>query len=183
MMSKDAKRIQGSLTHLKMISGLACKALRVFLVAYLLLTVPVFCFGLVMIATSGLSPQDTLWMGFHVTPMALSIVVAVSVCLTIINLFRDVGSGNSPFSDSQSKRFKVIGWLLLASFVLAVFTSIAPLPHAEIGSLTFGILDLGNSSSGINFDLSYLLWAIVSFSFSQVFKYGALLQQLSDETV
>lgn len=183
MMSKNAKRIQNSLGHVKKISGTAFKALRVFLVVYLILTIPVFCYSLIVIFTAGLSLQDLLWMGLQVVPMVLSIVVTVSVCMALLRLFGDVNKGESPFTDSQSNRFKLIGWLLLASFVLGAMISVAPMPYTQIGSLTFGIFSPTPSPSGIDFDLSYILWAVVSFSFSQVFKYGTLLQQLSDDTV
>lgn len=183
MISKNAKHIQNSLVHIKKISGVALKVIKVFLTVYLLLTIPFFCYSVVSIVASGLAPLDLLWAGLQILPMVLSVVVAISVCIALLYVFKDINAGSSPFTISQSRRLKLIGWLLLVSFILGAVVSVMPLPYTQIGSLTFGPYVSPHGPSGVDINLSYVLWAVVCFSFSYVFRYGALLQQLSDDTV
>lgn len=183
MISKNAERISESLIHVGKLSRYAHQVLKVILIVYLVFTIPVFCYTVVSVVLSVLAPLDLLWMGLRLLPAALSIAVPAFVFAVLMQVFGDISAGSSPFTTEQSKRLQLIGWLLLANVVFGAIASVTPLPYTQVGSLEFGLFVSSTNSSGISIDFSSLLWGAVCFCLSYVFKYGALLQQLSDDTV
>lgn len=183
MASKHAERISDSLARVGRYSDIASKALKIFLAVYLVLAIPISCYLTGSIVVSGLNLPDLLWMSLQLLPIVLSIAVTALVLATLRLIFADISVGGSPFTDEHSRRLFLIGWLLVASFIFGAVASVAPMPYAQIGSLTFGFFVPSADPSGISFDFSSIMWAVVCFCFSYAFKYGALLQQLSDDTI
>lgn len=179
MLTKNSARINESLSHLGKLSGYAQKTLRILLIAYLILAIPVYCYGAVSIFGSG---SNSLDIALRLVPDALSIAIPSLVFIMLIRIFGDIFIGNSPFTIEQSKRLRLIGFLMLADIIFIALSSATPFPGTHIGMFTLGIIPPENPE-GITIDVSSLLWAILCFCFSYVFRYGALLQQLSDETV
>ena len=81
-----------------------------------------------------------------------------------------------------SRQIKVVSFLLLASFVLQAVVSVIPFDGHSLGVMRIGLAKQGD---GVVADLSIstLVASVICFILSYVFKYGALLQQLSDDTV
>lgn len=183
MVSQNAKRIVESLARVGKIGKFANVALKVFLVMYVVLVIPVFCFSAITVFVSGFPLDDILWTGVQLVPVACSILTIIFVCITLMQIFNDISKGESPFTIYQSKRLFIVGWLLLASFVFGAIASMAPASYAQIGPISFGLFVPTHNPSGIDLNFGYVLSAVVSYCFSYVFKYGALLQQLSDDTV
>lgn len=117
---------------------------------------------------------------------AISVAVFASVNVYILyvigNVFNHMRKGITPFTVHVSRQIKIVSFLLLASFFLGAFVSALPL-----GDYTLGIVKIGLSKQGdgvvANLSISTLVASMVGFVLSYVFKYGALLQQLSDDTV
>lgn len=100
-----------------------------------------------------------------------------AICVTRIRIFSDTSKGQSPFTMLQVKRLRLVAIALLAYAVL------------EFGmtcSATFmkqGWMDASAGNVSPTLNLFPLVAAAVVFAFSFVFKYGVLLQELSDETL
>lgn len=96
-------------------------------------------------------------------------------------MFKGIGKDASPFSRRRVQQIQLLGIL----FLLVVATSAFVTPGIEIG-VTDGVSAFsfyGNhaAADSINFDISSLIAAIVCFALSLIFKYGALLQQETDD--
>lgn len=81
-----------------------------------------------------------------------------------------------------SRQIKVVSFLLLVSFVLQAVVSVIPFDGYSLGVMRIGLAKQGD---GVVADLSIstLVASAIGFVLSYVFKYGALLQRLSDDTV
>lgn len=124
--------------------------------------------------------------GFTLVNYVLCGIAMAAICITLIKIFSDTSlikifsdtsKGHSPFTMLQVKRLRLIAISLLAYGVLefVMTCSAAFMNQGWAGS------SAGSVSPTLNF--FPLVAAAVVFAFSFVFKYGILLQKLSDETL
>ncbi len=181
-MQAGEKEIAGALERLKSIALIVKVTLIIVLSAYCLLIL-----GLVIGAIS-----STFWPDLFGTLVQMSvpdlIPLMVHAVLTIVLLiygifiFRDVSVGESPFTLTQSKRVRRSSavFLLYALFDLVCSPSIMSWVDARFVNLGYWTPDGGPVV--LQVDVGVLIAAVLLFCLSLVFKYGALLQRLSDET-
>lgn len=98
-------------------------------------------------------------------------------------IFNDAIGGPNPFSEKQADCLCAIAVIAFAYFALdAIFSFgfvLEPMP--EIG---FGVVaNDGISEPTINLNIGMLVFSAIMYSLSAIFRYAALLQQLSDDTV
>lgn len=162
-----------------------CRIIGVILKAVLLIACAYWSFAIALMAYSAINPEA---FGFFGTPGLAEIILylfydaAIAMMLVVfIKVFSDVSKGESPFTFQQVKRLRILAALLL----LWGFFDIATAANASI--LQYGSIDAGfYSTSGnmiIPINFTPFISAAVVFAFSFVFKYGVLLQDLSDETL
>ncbi len=124
--------------------------------------------------------------------LAIVLFIAFAGCLfsfifLLIRIFRDIVKGIPPFVFKQVRRIRLMALslasyslleLCISTLLLAIKSTIGP-NSTEASILYFGLTD------GVHptLDLFPILMAAVLFALSFVFKYGVLLQQLSDETL
>ena len=99
-------------------------------------------------------------------------VMAVT-CVTLIKIFSDASKGCSPFTMIQVRRLRLMAAALLVYAILE---------FAITYCSSFARQDWAGPSVA-TVDLFAIIAAAVVFAFSFVFKYGILLQKLSDETL
>ncbi|MEC4176246.1 hypothetical protein VIN30_07270 [Adlercreutzia sp. R7] len=110
-------------------------------------------------------------------------LLIVAFLYLMVRIFAEVGYGSPPFSEKQANRLRLIAILALAFAILElVYTasmsySIIP----EVG-YSIGINDAYPADS-INLNVGMLAFSAIMYSLSALFRYAALLQQLSDDTV
>lgn len=155
------------------------KTLYVIAIVFICITV---CFG---VAFFGFAIYDGVETGKSPVELVSTLIsVLVFFCIGIALLcilaraFRDVSKAQSPFTLVQAKRIGILGILLLANAVLEAVVSVVPL-HIAIGEAKFDYI----SSPGMFLDAMSIIAAIVCFCLSYVFRYGALLQWLNDESL
>lgn len=123
---------------------------------------------------------------------AIVLLLAFASCLfsfifLLIRIFRDIVKGVPPFTFRQVRRMRLMSLslvcyslleLCISTLSLAINATMQP-NETEASILYFGLTD------GVHptLDLFPILMAAVLFALSFVFKYGVLLQQLSDETL
>ena len=99
--------------------------------------------------------------------------------------FGDIAHEHSPFTTINSKRIKRLAWAMLAVLVAEALASPEFFSSMNIPGLNAGIVatpdQLGNQLTFI--DIKPAVLALVCFGLSYIFEYGALLQQVSDETM
>lgn len=108
-------------------------------------------------------------------------VSIAAMLIVFIKILSDVSKGESPFTMMQVKRLRTIAGLLLLYGVLDFAVSLNT-AAVQLSGLDAGYISVsGNAIVFLN--LSPLIAAAVVFAFSFVFKYGVLLQELSDDTL
>ena len=121
-----------------------------------------------------------------IAPLAYTMLyggVVITFLVTMTRIFAEVGRGFAPFSEKQADRLRLIAILALAlallelAFTASVSYNLIP----EVG-YRIGINDAYPSDS-INLNVGMLAFSAIMYSLSALFRYAALLQQLSDDTV
>lgn len=115
--------------------------------------------------------------------MAVGGGFAVAILWNLSKLFDNVVNGTSPFSEDQADRLGAIAVMALSYFALDAMCSFAFIanPFPEIG---FGMVtNDGIAEPTLNLNVGMLAFSAIMYSLSAIFRYAALLQQLSDETV
>ena len=112
-----------------------------------------------------------------ITPVA-SIGLGCFVLWVVAKGFNEVSRERSPFSTVQAQRLKLLGVLLLVYAAIEMLLSISPF-HAELGTVSLSYIQ----SPHMFFDVKLIIGSIFCFCLSYVFRYGALLQWLQDETL
>lgn len=104
-------------------------------------------------------------------------IAMVAICVTLIKIFSDSSKGLSPFTMLQARRLKTLAVELLIYAALEFGLTCA----ASMSQQGW----MNGSTSGVSptLNLFPFVAAAVIFAFSFVFKYGVLLQKLSDETL
>lgn len=129
-----------------------------------------------------LSPEPQQALGAIVYTILHGTMICAIFTLIILGL-SDVMKGHSPFTDKQVRRLVVAGFLFLA---IALVELVFPLDmswNLAGGSEAHIMLDASTISAGTNVNVAALLFAFASFCLSAIFKYGIILQKLSDDTV
>ena len=96
-------------------------------------------------------------------------------------IFRDISNGESPFTDKQVKRIKMVSFLL---FAYAVLDSLLPKGVIVGGgpeSTEPSVIRVDSGYYGIN--IGTFVSAVVFYFLSLVIKYGVQLQEFSDDVV
>lgn len=103
--------------------------------------------------------------------LELLTLAAVFVTVTfIIKLCKEFRTCETPFSEGVIKRMKMVGYSMLPWFII--------FPTAEAAA-NFMV----TNNLNITLDPGMLIMALVVLALTYIFKYGAMLQQESDETL
>ena len=160
----------------------ACKIIRVVFLAALVVYGLFWLSALTMSGYSVLSAGNygDLWF------VAYSIVhglLIFGILLSLIFLLSTVANGKPPLSIEQADRLKRISGLAFALVVIELAFS-AGIAYQVIPQLGFQVfINDGIAASTLDLNVGMLAFSAIMYSLSAIFRYAALLQQLSDETV
>lgn len=110
-------------------------------------------------------------------------ILLLLIAWNFTKLFNEVVVSEAPFSEKQADFLRAIAVIALSCFVLDALFSFGFIfePAPEIG---FGMVaNDGIAEPTLNFNVGMLAFSAIMYSLSAIFRYAALLQQLSDETV
>lgn len=97
-------------------------------------------------------------------------------------ILKDISKGASPFTVAQANRVRMVAIIFL---IYAIFDFLWS-PDA-VARFIFGHVSLGSWSADnpftLHLNMGLITAAVLFYSISVVFRYGVLLQNLSDETV
>lgn len=113
--------------------------------------------------------------------LMLFICSAVLGCLllrVVADGFKDVAKAGSPFTTAQANRLVILGVLFLLYAAFEAVVSLSPY-YGSIGIASANYV----ASPHLFLDAKYVFASIFCFCLSYVFRYGALLQWLQDETL
>lgn len=102
----------------------------------------------------------------------------VRLCLIMVilfiagGIFKDISKDYTPFVSKHMKRLKRISLLIAGMAIIPGFVEIAMIQMVTPAAMV-----------NVSFELFYILVAVVFFCLAQIFDYGRMLQQQSDETL
>ena len=120
------------------------------------------------------------------------IIMAAGACPLAISCVKTIRAILSPMKEGQpfhsdiSAHFRKLGWLSLGLGVLVqVMKAVGLFTMTIAQNITTLLISekVTKVEVGANFDLTVLIVPVVFFLLSYIFRYGAQLQQLSDETL
>lgn len=108
--------------------------------------------------------------------------VCYAVSLFVAGLiFRDISHGEAPFTAKQSKRIRIIAWMLLSIALIEAVLPLGVIVDNALGGSVFGAVNASSYTPPIR--IGSIIVAVVFFFLSSVFDYGVKLQEISNETV
>lgn len=178
----ESNEARASLLRLENIAKPLYVALRVVMATFVIGWSLLFVAFFVSLVTSQVGLCDLVCHLLYAVPVAVSAFINIYILYVIGSTCNSIRHGSSPFTMHTSRQIKVVSFLLLASFVLQAVVSVIPFDGYSLGVMRIGLAKQGD---GVVADLSIstLVASVIGFVLSYVFKYGALLQQLSDDTV
>lgn len=105
------------------------------------------------------------------------------IMLYLGKIFKELYSGESPFTASICKYMKIICWLFVVSILLPDYSITPAINLFNIKLVNVNLISLKSSHWSINFSWEQAILVMAFFALTYVFEYGCKLQQLSDETL
>ena len=179
-MTKSIRKIEKALAKLEVLgSRLSC----LFLVAFVFVCVFVALFLVAKVSDFAGSGEalDVSYL-IQLTLSLLDFAIYGVILLVMRSIAKDVAQGRSPFTIAHANQIRIIAWLFLTGFVLGILISSGFVSVANAGGFHIGLAsDESANYSVISIDVKSVVGAVVCFSLSSVWKYGALLQADSDD--
>lgn len=184
MLSLDAERIQTSFLRMKRASKIIGLIFRVVLVLNVAMAVVLFGTSIVVAFDPSILPVRTEPFGIGTIPILLSQAIACVALYILMRLFEDISKGESPFTFVQARRLAIIGCLLTVGILVEALVFTGSNPSLSIpDAVNMGYEGSPSVKQMFFINGAYVVGAILSFCLSYTFKYGALLQKLSDDTI
>lgn len=145
-----------------------------------------YCFGVIAVSAYAIfPPQGFKYVGptslLHFFPMVCNVVAGGLTLFIIWRIFRVIGNGCSPFCLSLAKQTAILGAILLLSTLSGILIE----PGMQIGSMDSTSAMTyefdGSSDDLLSIDFGNLLAAIACFALTIIFRYGAALQDETDD--
>lgn len=179
MGGEEFRELESSLSGAKKVcrclKGISFVCLATLLAAWLLLLILMIADAM----TGGLDAHQVKGLLF----VALYGTAALLLLFVAYRSFSDVASGGSPFTMKQVARFRNSALLLLALVLVDAFLSTGFIYGIDVGGVDFVALgNFGTDNNQIRINATMLFFAIMLFGIAALFRYGVLLQRLTDET-
>lgn len=109
--------------------------------------------------------------------------VTISLLFVAFRSFSDVANGESPFTLKQVSRFRFAALLLLTLAIVDTLLSTAFVYGFDIAGIDFAASgNHGVVQRHVRINAEPLFFAVILYGISVLFRYGVLLQRLTDET-
>lgn len=103
------------------------------------------------------------------------------VIFLMSKMFLEIGRGDSPFNALRVRQLQVLGVLFLGAVLAGLFIAPGTEMGAYDGSSVMSFYSSQAPPNSVNIDFGNLGAAVICFALSLIFKYGALLQQETDD--
>lgn len=175
----DAEWIEQKLDAIAKHSRFLYRLLIVILVGYLVLAATVLI--LMAVSPGGFLSNGTIFL-LEGIPLIIALGIGFFILFTVSQMFKDLSRKTTPFTAIQTRRITTIGLLLIADAIIEFLISLVDSMTVDAAGMTVGFVN--NAPAGSPYiNMTFVIAALICFCLSYVFRYGSLLQWLSDETV
>lgn len=175
----DKEQIDGKLELIARRSKVFYRVFLVILGGYLVVTG--IALAAMIVASQGILSSPLLLVTQGI-PQLIIAAIGIVVLLVIVRIFKDLSQRVSPFTMTQAKRITAIGILLLVDVVVEFAISLNSPAIAALQEFQIGY-QAPYMTGNVYINLTFIVAALICFSLSYVFRYGSLLQWMTDETV
>lgn len=176
---KDEEQIKQKLDAIAKHSRVLYILLIVIFIGYVALMATIF--AILAISPEGLFSSGLKFL-LEGVPLLISLAIGAVILFTVARIFRDLSKRHSPFTITQARRIAAIGLLLLTNTVIEFLISLNGSSIVTTEGIKAGFVNPYMSGS-VYINMTFVIAALICFCLSYVFRYGSLLQWLSDETV
>lgn len=113
-------------------------------------------------------------------------VLVLGVLAMLKLIFKDAVNSETPFTEKQADRLRFLAFLafLALMFALLEFAFTLGVTFEVVPRIGYDVIvNRGSTEPVISINVGVLVFSAIMYSLSAIFRYAALLQQLSDETV
>lgn len=165
----------------------ACKVAYCVLRAFFIFACALW---VVLIATSIITlllPDVVDWSAIINAPAFIQIILLGFLSILIIYqgmlVFRDIYKGESPFSEKQSRRIRIMAFVIFAQVILETVSSAVVPALFATDHLSVSYETTSSTEPTLYVNLQGIVFAVIFFCLSFAFQYGSLLQQDKDDFV
>ncbi|MDR2957060.1 MAG: hypothetical protein LBU61_02615 [Coriobacteriales bacterium] len=121
----------------------------------------------------------------EIIDLVLSVALCSTLLYTIFRIFADAAVSATPFTLKQAGRFRTIGWLIIIYSILDFAKALIVYILAFRDYIDFFYYHPNDPVPlmTLNTNIYVLLAGVVCLGLAYIFRYGVLLQQLSDDTL
>jgi hypothetical protein len=184
MVLKEDK-VRGNLLHTV---SRACKLAYALLRILFIITVLAWLLPLLLGLLRLIVPHGFVWLNSLEISFSFDFLISGLLSAAFIGILtlilRDTSKGETPFTKKQSKRLRLIAYLMFVQVIFGLlFSTIATVLYPD-GLIILSYYHISESSAPTTYlDLQALIFAIACYCISLAFEYGVLLQQDSDDFI
>lgn len=176
---EELRELEASLSN----AGRVCKRLKIIslvcFIAFLVATILLLFLMIADDATRGFDAQNLKSMLY----VLLYGAVILRLLFVAYRSFSDVVNGESPFTMKQICRLRNASLLLFALVAIDAFLSTGFIYSIDAGGIGLAALgNFGTDQNQIRINAMAVFFAIILYGIAALFRYGVLLQRLTDET-
>jgi hypothetical protein len=154
-----------------------------FIITVLVWLLPLFLGLLHFIFQYRFQWLDSFTISTPFNSLVLGFLPAVFIGIATL-ILQEISKGETPFTKKQSKRIRLIAYLMFAQVILGLLLTTVTTALYPDGLVVLSYYHIPESSALTTYlDIQALISAIVCYCISLAFEYGALLQRDSDDFV
>ncbi|MCL2136573.1 MAG: hypothetical protein FWH40_03495 [Coriobacteriia bacterium] len=181
METNDIQAVQTSLEKIRK----TCRGIKTFIRVVIILYIIGLAVAAVVLLTAKILGLPLEAGANEVIDMVLSALYYCSLLFTAYLFFYDIVADGTPFLDKQVKRISFIGWATSAYAVMDLVKGTIIFVPVYMNYMTESLVLEGIAPPlpAYNTNIYVVLAGLACLAVAVVFRYGILLQQLSDETL
>ncbi len=182
-MEVEANDVENALKHIVRVS----RTFKIFFDISLIVGF-VFCIAsitpvMMLLAGEGVASGEVLDGLLLATPSLTHGILAVFLIKLGGNFFSDAAKGRSPFTFNQANRVRKAAILFVVYGLFDMVWSPSVLSVHSTSSLLIGSVTMQSAPTITHINAGVFIASVIFFALSIVFRYGVLLQTVSDDTV
>jgi len=181
METNDIQAVRASLENIRK----TCRGIKTFVRVLIIIYISALVFVAVIVLLAKILGLPLEVGASDIIDIVISTLYYCSLLFTVYLVFFDIVADGTPFTDKQVKRINFIGWATIAYAVVDLVKGMIFFVPAFMQYISERLVLEGIDPPlpTYNTNIYVVLAGLACLAVAVVFRYGILLQQLSDETL